>query len=86
MKVILEQDVPRLGKQGDVVEVNPGYARNYLFPRRLAEATAGSKKKCSDSACSVQEARPRKRRALPRLSGSLWLSLAGKGASFWLGH
>ncbi|HHT70125.1 MAG TPA: 50S ribosomal protein L9 [Firmicutes bacterium] len=45
MKVILEQDVPRLGKQGDLVEVNPGYARNYLFPRRLAkEATAGSLK------------------------------------------
>ncbi|NMA55589.1 MAG: 50S ribosomal protein L9 [Firmicutes bacterium] len=45
MKVILEQDVERLGKQGDVVEVSRGYARNYLLPRGLAkEATAGSLK------------------------------------------
>ncbi|MGI6603821.1 MAG: 50S ribosomal protein L9 [Firmicutes bacterium] len=45
MKVILEQDVPRLGKKGEVVNVNDGYARNYLLPRKLARvATASSLK------------------------------------------
>lgn len=36
MKVILMQDVKGQGKQGDVVNVSDGYARNYLFPRGLA--------------------------------------------------
>lgn len=36
IKVILEQDVPNLGVAGDAKDVNPGYARNYLLPRRLA--------------------------------------------------
>ena len=35
-KIILEQDIPNLGVAGDQKEVNPGYARNYLLPRRLA--------------------------------------------------
>jgi len=40
MKVILKADVERLGKVGEVVTVAPGYARNYLMPRRMAlEAT-----------------------------------------------
>ena len=40
MKVILKNDVERLGKTGDVVTVAAGYARNYLLPRGLAlEAT-----------------------------------------------
>jgi large subunit ribosomal protein L9 len=34
--VLLAQDVEYLGKVGDVVEVRPGYARNYLLPRGLA--------------------------------------------------
>jgi large subunit ribosomal protein L9 len=43
MKVILKQDVEKLGKVGDVVKVAPGYGRNYLIPRRLAtEATPGN--------------------------------------------
>src|SRR5471030_2442919 len=36
MKVILKQTVPKVGKEGTVVTVADGYARNYLFPRALA--------------------------------------------------
>ena len=43
MKVILKQDVEKLGKAGDVVKVAPGYGQNYLIPRRIAmEATPGN--------------------------------------------
>jgi len=36
VEVILRDDVPNLGKIGEVVRVKPGYARNYLLPRGLA--------------------------------------------------
>jgi large subunit ribosomal protein L9 len=43
MKVILKQDVEKLGKTGDIVKVAPGYGRNYLVPRKFAvEATPGN--------------------------------------------
>lgn len=43
MKVILKQDVEKLGKAGDVVKVAPGYGRNYLIPKKIAVlATPGS--------------------------------------------
>lgn len=38
MKVVLTQDVKGQGKQGELVNVSDGYARNYLFPRNLAVA------------------------------------------------
>jgi large subunit ribosomal protein L9 len=37
MRVILRRDVKNLGMAGEVKEVKEGYARNYLFPRKLAE-------------------------------------------------
>lgn len=36
MKIILNEDIEHLGRLGDLVEVKPGYARNYLFPKGLA--------------------------------------------------
>jgi large subunit ribosomal protein L9 len=36
LKVILNKDIPTLGEEGDVKEVAKGYARNFLFPRRIA--------------------------------------------------
>ncbi|MEL4106177.1 50S ribosomal protein L9 [Oscillospiraceae bacterium WX1] len=41
MKVILQQDIKDHGKKGQLIDVSDGYARNYLFPKKLAvEATA----------------------------------------------
>jgi large subunit ribosomal protein L9 len=46
MKVILQQNVQKLGKAGDVVETAPGFYRNFLQPRKLAVlATGGTLKK-----------------------------------------
>lgn len=36
MEVILLETMPKLGNRGQAVKVKPGYARNYLFPRKLA--------------------------------------------------
>ena len=36
MKVILLQDVEKLGKEGEIVKIKDGYGRNYLIPRKLA--------------------------------------------------
>jgi large subunit ribosomal protein L9 len=36
MKVILKQDVENVGRKGDIVNVAPGFGRNYLIPRKLA--------------------------------------------------
>jgi len=42
VQLVLNQDVSKLGRLGDLVEVAPGYARNYLIPQKLAvNATAG---------------------------------------------
>lgn len=49
MKVILTQDVPKVGDAGTVQEVKPGFARNYLIPRGFAfAATTGSIKQVEE--------------------------------------
>jgi large subunit ribosomal protein L9 len=45
MKVILKSDVENVGRKGDIVNVSPGYGRNYLLPRKLAiEVTSSNLK------------------------------------------
>src|SRR5512133_866224 len=45
MEVILREDIDKLGSRGDVVKVAPGFARNFLLPKRLAVAATESNKK-----------------------------------------
>ena len=55
MKVILKEDVQNLGQQGDVVEVKPGYARNYLMPQKLAILFTKQQKNSIEEAQRVEE-------------------------------
>ena len=62
MKVILLQDVKGQGKKGEMINVSDGYARNFLFPRKLAmEATtdAINSKNIQDAAARRREAEER---------------------------
>ena len=64
-RVILKEDVQNLGQQGDVVEVKPGYARNYLMPQKLAILFTKQQKK------SIEEAQRVEERKLEREKGQL---------------
>ena len=60
LKVILRQDIDKLGEAGEVVSVKPGFARNYLLPRGFAyEATQGNLRKIEEDK-SRAEARTRR--------------------------
>ena len=63
MKVILLQDIEHQGKQGDVVTVADGYARNYLYPRKLAIEAAGGALKNLQAKHAQEERRTEKLRA-----------------------
>ena len=45
MEVILREDIENLGARGQVVKVAPGYARNFLLPKRMAVAATEANKK-----------------------------------------
>lgn len=45
MEVILREDIEKLGSRGQVVKVAPGFARNFLLPRRMAVAATDANKK-----------------------------------------
>ncbi len=64
MKVILKKDVEQVGRAGQVVEVSPGFGRNYLIPRGLAiPATAGSMAQLEHRKRLVAASLERQRRA-----------------------
>ncbi len=55
MKVILTQDVKAQGKKGELINVSEGYARNYLFPKKLAvEADAKAINELKNREASLQ--------------------------------
>ena len=45
MEVILREDIEKLGSRGQLVKVAPGFARNFLLPKRLAVAATDANKK-----------------------------------------
>lgn len=45
MEIILLENVSNLGKRGDTVRVKPGFARNYLFPRKMAIMASDANKR-----------------------------------------
>ena len=61
-KIILRKDVPNLGMAGDITEVRPGYARNFLFPKKLAQpATPSNLKTLEHERAKYEKEREKKK-------------------------
>ncbi len=60
MKVILQSDVKEVGKVGELINVSEGYARNFLFPRKLAVVATETKVKEWEHLKRVAEAKKKK--------------------------
>lgn len=63
MKVILQQDVAKIGKEGEIVTVADGYARNFLLPRNLAVEAVGGALKNIQMRHALEERRGEKLKA-----------------------
>jgi large subunit ribosomal protein L9 len=73
-KLLLKESVRHVGKVGDIVEVSPGYARNYLLPQNLAvEPTPNNVKKVEERRKEIEkferERREQQEALIARLSG-----------------
>ena len=72
MKVLLNADLGKLGHKGDVVEVAPGYARNYLLPKNLAlTADRGAVRQAEEMRRARTERERRDRAAAETLAASI---------------
>ena len=63
MKIILLDDVPKLGRRGEVRDVSDGYARNFLLPHKLALNATAANLKNLDAIKARQESQAAKARA-----------------------
>ncbi|MDQ0508858.1 large subunit ribosomal protein L9 [Peptoniphilus ivorii] len=83
MKIILLEDINKLGKEGDLVDAKPGYARNYLFPRKMAvEATPENMenwKEMKAKEAADEQARVEKAQETKALLESKSIALTAKG-------
>jgi ribosomal protein L9 len=72
MKVILRQNIDSLGQVGDVVEVKPGYANNYLIPRQFAYiALAGSVKALEEEKKNLAKKKQKELQGAEKLAAEL---------------
>lgn len=90
MDVVLLKDVERVGKEGAVVHVKPGFARNYLMPRGLAlmatektlKAVEDQRQQLSRKTVRLKQQREALKQQLERLSLTLKLTLGEEGTAF----
>jgi large subunit ribosomal protein L9 len=72
MQVILTQDVPNLGKAGELVSVRPGYGRNYLVPRGFAvSATVRNKNRLDHDKALIEKRVAKERASATELAGRI---------------
>lgn len=71
-EIILKQDVENLGETGEVVDVKPGYARNYLLPQGMAvPATEGNLERIHEERRRVERSEERQREEAEELASVL---------------
>jgi large subunit ribosomal protein L9 len=80
MEVILREDIDNLGNRGQVVKVAPGYARNFLLPRKLAVAATEANKKIVEQ---ERQAHLRKDAKLKNEAEDLSKLLSGVSVTIW---
>ena len=83
MKVVLLQDVKAQGKKNDIVEVSEGYARNFLFPKKLAipadaKAVNDIKNKKSSEAYKIEVERAKAKELAEKLNETT-VKIVGEG-------
>ena len=72
MQIILTQDVPNLGKAGELVTVRPGYGRNYLVPRGFAvSATVRNKNRLEHDKALIEKRIEKERASATELAGRI---------------
>jgi large subunit ribosomal protein L9 len=94
MQVILLERVAKLGQMGDVVDVRPGYARNFLLPQGKALTASQANVAAFEERKAQLEARNLETKKRSRRSGRQtgWPAIRrdsfgiGRGLALWLGH